>query len=312
MNYILYGNDESRAQIKIDELKKKHRIDTPIVYIDASVDDPSYLFAELDSYSLFDDQKMVVVKNSSFLSSKNTTKYDLKEIVKRDPENLVVVYWYPGEKLDKRRKNVKLLMEKSQCISCLALDARSQPGYIRELCEAYHVQMNPEALKWFSARVGMNSLKIEKEVEKLSIYSKHIGLEDVKALVCIEPADNVFKMTNALFEKNGLLLLSYYRNFRGQNMETVAIIALLASQIRFLYQVSVYMNENYTKEEIVSALKAHPYRVQVSMQNARRFSCDELLGQLSALSQLDYAIKSGQVDKDEGFEQFALRLIMNQ
>ena len=309
MNYIVHGNDESRMQIKVDNLKKKHHIDLPILYLDACQDDMSVLLSELDSSSLFGDTKMIVLKNSTFLCAKNTTKYDLNELLKRTDHDQIIVYWCESEKLDTRKKNVKAMIAQSQVISCIRLDARSQASYIQELCREYKVSLDPDAMKWFSLRVGMDSLKIEKEIEKLSIYNPRIRLEDVQALVCVEPADDIFKMVNALFERNGLRFLSYYRNFRSQNMETVAIVALIASQIRFLYQVSVLMRENYSKEEIASTLKAHPYRVQVNMQTAAKFSCDELLDHLNALALLDQNLKMGKVDKDVGFEQFALRLM---
>lgn len=309
MNYIIHGNDESRMQIKVDAIKKKHNIEGAIVYIDALQEDMSILLNELDSSSLFGDIKMIVVKNSLFLSAKNTTKYNLEDILKRVDHDQIAVFLCPSEKLDMRKKNVKEMISHSQVISCIRLDAKSQQSYIQEVLKQYKVHMDPDAFRWFTARVGMDSLKIEKEIEKLSIYNSHITLEDVQALVCIEPADDVFKMVNALFERNGLRFLSYYRNFRSQNMETVAIIALIASQIRFLYQVDVLMNQNYTKEEIASTLKAHPYRVQVNMQTARKFGCDELLEQLNELAQLDQNLKSGKIDKDLGFEQFALKLM---
>lgn len=309
MNYIVHGNDESRMQLKVEGIKKKHHIDTPIVYLDALQDDMSLLLNELDSSSLFGDVKMIVVKNSTFLSAKNTTKYDLNEILKRKDHEQIAVFWCASEKLDGRKKAVKALMACSQVFACIRLDAKSQASFIQEVLKEYKVNMDPDALRWFTARVGMDSLKIEKEIEKLSIYSSSIHLEDVMALVSIEPADDVFKMVNALFERNGLRFLSYYRNFRAQNMETVAIIALIASQIRFLYQVAVLMNENNSKDEIASILKAHPYRVQVNMQTARKFSCDELLDQLSQLALLDQNLKSGKIDKDVGFEQFALQLL---
>ena len=309
MNYIIHGNDESRMHLKVDALKKKHQINGTILYMDALQDDMTVFLNEIDSSSLFDDVKMIVLKNSTFLSAKNTTKYELNEILKRVDPDHIVVYWCASEKLDTRKKNVKELIAHSQVISCIRLDAKSQQSYIQEVLKEYNVQMDPDAFRWFVARVGMDSLKIEKEIEKLSIYNSHITLSDVEALVCIEPADDVFKMVNALFEKNGLRFLSYYRNFRSQNMETVAIIALIASQIRFLYQVDVLMNQNYTKEEIASSLKAHPYRVQVNMQTARKFGCDELLYQLDQLALLDQNLKSGKIDKDLGFEQFALQLM---
>ena len=36
------------------------------------------VFNEMDTISIFDDDKMIVIENATFLSSKDTTKYDIK------------------------------------------------------------------------------------------------------------------------------------------------------------------------------------------------------------------------------------------
>ena len=93
--------------------------------------------------------------------------------------------------------------------------------------------------------------------------------------------NDIFKMVDAFFSQNGILLLAYYRNFRKLNMQPVAIVALLASQIRFLFHVRV------------------------------RFSSEALLYNLSLLADFDQQMKMGKIDKDDGFEYFCLNLMMN-
>ena len=105
-------------------------------------------------------------------------------------------------------------------------------------------------------------------------------------------------MTDALFNRQGLKLLALYRNFRFTGMEPVAICALLASQVRFVYQVRVLMDLGMDQNQIAKELNA-----------SSRFSANELLSTLNDLSSLDQAIKGGMVDKDEGFENFIFEII---
>ena len=151
----------------------------------------------------------------------------------------------------------------------------------------------------------------EEEIEKISIYSKHPTLEDVQNLLVVEPMNDIFKMVDAFFSQNGILLLAYYRNFRKLNMQPVAIVALLASQIRFLFQVRVLMDEGKAQATIAQELKANPYRVKLNMQKAMRFSSEALLYNLSLLADFDQQMKMGKIDKDDGFEYFCLNLMMN-
>lgn len=310
MYYILFGTDENRTHEKIEALKKKHQVQT-VIEINAEANDQSDVLSEMDSFSIFDDKKMILIQNATFLSSKNTTKYEYEPFVERSDssDQIIVVFVCPTQKLDTRKKAYKALVPRSTVYECKALDNRSQYSYIQELLKEYHVHMDRDAFSWVQARIGTDPMRIRREIEKLSIYSTDIHLEDVQALIVPEPLDDVFKMVNALFQRNGLLVLSYYRNFRALNMQPVAINGLLASQIRFLFQVHVCMDEGMNKDEIARLLKAHPYRVQVNMEKAYNFSSSELLEQLSMLAELDQNMKMGKIDKDEGFEQFILKMM---
>lgn len=316
MNYILHGIDLNRITQKLNAIKNKHHIKDSVVNFDATNVSQDVILNEIDSMSIFDDTKMIVVENATFLSSKDSTKYDVEQFIERSSkdEAVIVVFCCPSEKLDTRKKVVKQLVSLSSVYACISLDDKSVPGYVREQMQELDLKMDLDAQKWFISRIGTDVLRIRQELIKLRTYSSHITLSDVQALVSPEPLNDVFKMVDALFEKNSLRLLAYYRNFRKLNMEPVAINGLLSSQIRFLFQVRVLMDQSYSKDEIARALKAHPYRVQINMQRARSFSADELLEQLSILATLDQNMKMGLVDKDEGFEYFILNMLdeMNQ
>ena len=114
MNYILHGHDEGRVKQKINALKTKHHIENVIVF-DATDDEQQDVFNEMDTISIFDDDKMIVIENATFLSSKDTTKYDIKGFIDRstNDESVILVFCCPSDKLDTRKKAVKELVSKS-------------------------------------------------------------------------------------------------------------------------------------------------------------------------------------------------------
>lgn len=308
MFYILYGKDKSMISLKKKAIQRKHHVEDCIVEFDAIKDDCANVLSEIDSLSIFDDNKMIILENATFLSSKNTTTYEVTPFLLRKDTECVVVFICPSDKLDSRKKAVKELSACSTLYACIALDEKSQKLYVQDKLKEYKVKVDFKTLDWMSARIGMDPLCIENEIKKLSIYSLNPKLEEVQSLMSIEPMNDVFKMVDAFFNQNGILLMAFYRNFMKLNMTTPAIVGLLASQIRFLFQVRVLMDEGYSKEKIASSLKAHPYRVQINMQKAMRFSSEYLLENLSVLSNFDQSMKLGKIDKDEGFEQFCLNL----
>ncbi|MGM9948003.1 DNA polymerase III subunit delta [Floccifex sp.] len=313
MNIILYGNDASRMKQNLDVLKKKYQI-SEVVEFDVNKNKMEEVLFEIDSVSIFDEHKMIVLYHCSFLSAKDESDYDVNEFMQRSNEDnpCIVVFCCENNKFDKRKNSIKKFLStisSNNIIPCLALDEKNKKSYIQDYCKRIGLTMDYDAFEWFCSRVGMDSMKIENELDKCALYSSHLQIEDVQALLSVEPLQNIFKMVDALKNKNALLLLSYYRNFRNQKIEPLAINALLASQMRFLFQVRVCMDTGMTKDEIVSKFKAHPYRIQVTMKQASTFHCDEILAILDQLSTLDQNHKMGKMDMDEGFEQFVFQML---
>lgn len=306
---IIYGDDSSRMQMKLDHLKKEFN---PDVYIrlDAEKDEPKDFFSETTSFSLFPEKKMVVLNHANFLAANMpSTGFDLERIASVDLDDGCIVYMVEKPKLDGRKKKVKELMGKARMIECKVPDEKSLPSMIRTMVRDRNLNMDEDALRWYTAHAGSDSAKLDGELGKFALYSDHLTLEDVKALTTVEPLDNVFKMTDALFTRQGMKLLALYRNFRKTGMEPVAICALLASQVRFVYQVRVLMDQGLDQNAIASELKASSGRIYNTMKNASRFSADELLKTLFDLSKLDQNIKGGFLDKDQGFEDFIFAMI---
>ena len=297
MIYILYGKDKSMVSMKLEAIKKRHHIQENINIYDAQTDEISNVLQDLDAYSIFDDDKMIIVNNCTFLSSKNTTNYEVDPFLVRKDTDMILVLVCPSDKLDTRKKKVKEISNCATLYSCLALDEKSQKFYVQDKLKEYGVKVDFKTLDWMTGRMGLDPMCIQNEIEKISIYSKHPTLEDVQNLLVVEPMNDIFKMVDAFFRK--------------LNMQPVAIVALLASQIRFLFQVRVLMDEGKAQATISQELKANPYRVKLNMQKAMRFSSEALLYNLSLLADFDQQMKMGKIDKDDGFEYFCLNLMMN-
>ena len=306
MVYILHGEDPSRREYKLETIKRKENCDQ-IDRFDCQKDDPDVIENVLDSYNLFAEKPMVILDHASFLGAKNDTKLELERIVPRLVDDKVIVLLLDAKKLDTRKKLVKQLQETATIMNCMPLDEKSLVIEVQTMMKERKMKMDARGFDYFCQNVGFSSPVIASQLDKLALYSQDLSYEDVKALTTVEPTQDVFKMTNALFAKNRVLLLELYRNFRAQNMEPAAIIGLLASQIRFVYQVRVLMDQGYRKEDMMSELNASSGRIWNTMKNAKNFSANQLLENLATLSKLDQATKSG-VDRDTAFENFILQI----
>ena len=207
MIYILYGKDKSMVSMKLEAIKKRHHIQENVNVYDAQTDEISNVLQDLDAYSIFDDDKMIIVNNCTFLSSKNTTNYEVDPFLVRKDTDMILVLVCPSDKLDTRKKKVKEISGCATLYSCLALDEKSQKFYVQDKLKEYGVKVDFKALDWMTSRMGLDPMCIQNEIEKISIYSKHPTFEDVQNLLVVEPMNDIFKMVDAFFSQNGLSLI---------------------------------------------------------------------------------------------------------
>ena len=118
----------------------------------------------------------------------------------------------------------------------------------------------------------------------------------------------MFALVNAVVEKNISKAFYIWNDLCVINTDSIYLTALLASQFRFLYEVKVLVQQGQTKEEIVSSLHAHPYRVKLAMKSVEYLTSDYLMQMLAKLADLDQKLKSGLLDKKLGFEMFLLEI----
>lgn len=144
------------------------------------------------------------------------------------------------------------------------------------------------------------------EAEKLAIYGEHVTLALVEELTTPLLEEKGFTLVNAFIEGDRAKALKIYEDFKTQNQEPVVFIALVGNQFRLYAQIFILHELGKTNDEIASFLKIHPYRVKLAMDQRRKTSLGQVFKLLAALADLDYKIKSGQIDRFYGFELFLL------
>ena len=64
----------------------------------------------------------------------------------------------------------------------------------------------------------------------------------------------------------------------------------------------------YSEHEISDILEIHEFRVKKALEKSRNYTDKKILSKLEELADLDYNIKSGNIDKDIGLELFILNM----
>ena len=147
------------------------------------------------------------------------------------------------------------------------------------------------------------------ETQKLVLYAegtRKVDIDIVKRVVTKNVEDNVYEITNMLLEDNRSKALEIYNDLVMHSEDPLRILGILATKYREILHTKLLIKEGKDKGDIADYFNASSGRTFFIMKNARGVSTELVLKHLKTLEDIDYKIKTGQIDKKIGLELFIL------
>lgn len=303
MIYLLYGTKDFNIDEKIKKLVSGF---LDIKKYDLNVDSIKDVIDDAETYSLFGDKKVIVVENASVFLAGQSSSDDLEKYLNNINPYSTLIFVCRSENVDSRKKITKLVQKNGEVFEFN--NDMNLKSYTRDLFNGFNIQ--DDVLDLFIARVGVNPLIIQNEVQKLILYKGddfNITRDDVLDVSTKSNSFDVFKLIDYILKGKKDLALEMYHDMLLINEEPLKMLVMLANQFRIIYQSKEMLFKGYSERDIAGILKIHPYRVKLALQMSRGYSSDKLLDYLYELSEIDYGIKTGYLDKNLSMELFILK-----
>jgi DNA polymerase-3 subunit delta len=228
--------------------------DVNLTRLDSGADGASICEA-CETFPFFTEKRMVVVENSIFTLS--TGKADgeelLLEYLKNPLESTVLVITSPQP--DKRRKLFKALSEHT-VVDFASLSDSELQKWIEKILRSLGLDIERDALLFLIEYADPRPEALITELNKLASYKMTgtVTKKDVLTIITPSADYNIFKMTDALLNrdtKNALLLLS---GMLCQREDPLLILGAISKQYRQLLRFKTLLNEKTSRSEIISLM----------------------------------------------------------
>jgi DNA polymerase-3 subunit delta len=266
--------------------------------------------AELISISgmfpFFGGRNVVLMRNTHLFSAAQNV-HSKEKLSKKDEELLhflqtipeqTVVLFVSYDKVDKRRKIFKQVLEQGAVVEVLPLKGRELKNWLEKRIVELGQSIRPDALEHILTTVSFMthpSLSyLDQELTKIALYvgdRKVITNDDVNNLLATVPEMSVFTMVEAMSQKNTHLALDVLGEQIAIGQAGLRLLALLARQIRHLYQTKVMTAEGFGSKEIGSHLKLPPFVTDKLIKQSCAFSVIQLKTALGLLNEADHNLK---------------------
>ena len=201
---VLYGTESFLINEYLEKIKGERQIENIIKYnleettLMDIIEDALYI-------DLFNNDKMIIVYNSYFLNDLSMDTTILEDYFNHKNEKTLLFFISDKEKLDERKKIVKLFKKENKIKQFNKLEEKTLEEKIKEKLKSQNFEIDFLALKELINRCKNNYQDILNEINKLILYKdneKNITIEDVKKVVSKPLEDNIFKLLGAITENN--------------------------------------------------------------------------------------------------------------
>lgn len=292
-NFLIEYSDSFSLNKKIDEITRDIKNDAVCTTYDLEDQELQLVMEDLDTYSFLSNKKIIIVKHIELLQSEdNSTKRLLKYLDNSLKDNILILV---SNKLDSRKKITKDLKNKT---AYLKLEDNPS-SIIKNLLNDY--KLEDGVINLILEYTNSNIDAISSECEKLINYKyneKAITREDAKNILYQHQIDEnqiLFDLIKFIAIKDKKNSLRNYKRLKDLQVDDMAMIALLESQLRLMYQVSLLNDKGYFKQDIAKRLDIHPYRIQKTLELLYNTNIDEVEKLLKLLAFVDYKVKSGAI-----------------
>ncbi len=307
--YLLYGTNK----FLIDYNLKKILADNDSEYYDLESISIQEVLDFARELPMFDEHKYIVCDNCTFLgSSKSKIEHNIDKLIEylNNPvRTTILVLLVNIEKLDSRKKVNTLLSNTAEVIECTEMNEDQIFKWAKKLFSDNNKLIADELIRHFLSRINYNIDILENEINKLCLIEEDLTINTIDDLVSENIDDNIFSFIDSIINNDKKKMFSIYEESIKMGLEPIQIIVMLSQEFRTIYQVRTLLKMGYLEKDIMSILNIYKIgRIKFARNKAKSLSDKDLLRQLSILADLDISIKTGDIDKFIGFEQYLLNL----
>ncbi len=308
--YFLFGDEPYLLNQCVDRFKyavlDENTFDFNYSLFYSSDADITTVKDTVETLPVFTSHRLIILKNAHEL--KDSELIQLEPILENPVDSSVFVIF--AEKVDKRKKAIKILLDKAVCVEFKKPYDNQVPQWISHLAQNLGMKITTDAIHRLHRLVGNNLSELDSQLQKIQQFlgvKTAIELADVNAVVSFSREENIFDFTRAIGQKDRVKALEQLVSLLDQGQNEVGIVHLLSRHIRMLLTVRSGMDQGLGGAKLASLAQVPSYFIESYCDQARLWPIRKLEDALVVLHETDKALKSSPVSSHIWLENMVLK-----
>jgi DNA polymerase-3 subunit delta len=240
----------------------------------------------------FAERRLVVIREVGALKARECER--MLAYLKMPVESTCLVL--TGEKVDGRVRFFQALKGVAVIVDCGPLDARAIPEWLHATAKQLDLTLDEAACDGLQHASGGNLAIMVRELEKLGAYlfpNKRVTIADVEAVRGADTGGTVWDLLDALGRKDRGRALRALGKVLDAGEPPLRLMGLLTFHWRQIWRTREQLARRVPEIALARILGVPPFRVRPLVEQARRFSEEELARAFKAFREVDALLKGG-------------------
>lgn len=317
MIYLLKGQEKLLLEMQLTKIIEENNIcEADCVKFDATEQPISDLIELANSQSMFFDKQVVIVNNPFFLTGENPRlpfKNDYTELetyIENPNPETVIIFFANYDKLDSRKNLVKKLEKNSVIFEAKKVTGQKYNDTLEKAIAKRKLNFTPEAFELFVQLIPEDLEKAVNELDKIKLQGiGEVDKEVIEKSISQSIEKDVFELTKAIGTRDKTKILKVYQDIMLQKNMEIALISIIGGHLVLFKNIQEGLSNRLTSDQIAKEYGKNPFVVKMNINTAKMIKNEVVLELIEELTNLDYMIKTGKIDKEVGLDLFILKLI---
>jgi DNA polymerase III subunit delta len=292
--------------------------------LDGRANSPAEIATALNAIPFLADFRLVILENATPTGRDETAREKFLRLLENSPETTRIILvladeykpsgagsgWQTIKRDHWLRKWHEEHKEKAGWEELRLPELRGMPAWIQQEARRQGGEITPLAAVELANATGTDTLSAASEIEKLIIYTeanRPVSLQDVQMLCASGDQTNIFDMVEAVTRGNarqGVRLLHQML----EKEDAQVIFGMIVRQFRMLIQAKAILDDRGGVNEVTKALKTADFVSRKLVDQARRFSLEELQGIYRKLLDIDLESKNSTTPWEVALDTFVVEI----
>lgn len=308
--YFLFGDEPYLLNQCVQRFKysilDEASVDFNFSLFYAADSDVSSIKDAVETLPVFSPYRLIILKNAHEL--KDAELLELQPLFDNPVQSTVFVIF--ADKVDKRKKAIKTLLDHAVCVEFKKPYDNQIPQWISYLCQNLSIKISTEAVHRLHRLVGNNLTELENQIIKIQQFiaeRNNIELTDVNMVVSQSREESVFDFTKAIGQKDRVKALEQLVSLMDQGQNEIGIISLLARHMRLLLTIRSGMDQGLGGAKLASIAQVPSYFIESYSDQARLWPIKKIEDAIVVLHETDKALKSSPLSSHIWLENMVLK-----